>query len=106
MYTISGNTLIFEPGEHHLDLQLQISNSNSFSMITNIISSSNSDITIVCNRGAGFTFTGGHNIYVKGLNFVGCTGNKIEYVDQFTIEDSHFIGRKKIHFIFTRLVQY
>ena len=94
---LTGNdkAMIFEPGEHHLDLQLQISNSNSFSMIANTTSSSNSVVTIVCNRGVGFTFTGGHNIYMKGLNFVGCTGNKLEYVDQFTIEDSKFIGNKR-----------
>ena len=87
--------LLFEPGEHHLDLKLQISILNSFSMIANTTSSSNSNVTIICNRGTGFTFTGGHNIYVKGLNFVGCTGNKLEYIDQFTMEDSHFVGRKR-----------
>ena len=95
-FTVDDKAMIlFEPGEHHLDLQLQISNATSFSMIANTTSSSNSNVTIVCNRGAGFTFTGGHNIYVKGLNFVGCIGNKLEYVDQFTIEDSKFIGRKR-----------
>ena len=76
--TVSGQALIFELGVHHLDLQLWISNSNSFSMIANTTPSSSSNVTIVCNRGAGFTFTGGHNIYVKGLNFVHCTNNKIE----------------------------
>ena len=91
---INDKAMIFEQGEHHLDLQLQILNATSFSMTVNTTSSS-SNVTIVCKKGGGFTFTGGHNIYVKGLNFVGCTGNELKYVDNFTIEDSKFVGRKR-----------
>ena len=71
-------------------------------MIANTTSSSNSDVSIVCNRGVGFTFTGGHNIHVKGLNFVGCTGNKLEYFAQFAI---NLLAGKEIQFNLTRLVQ-
>jgi hypothetical protein len=98
----SHKTMIFEPGEHNLDSELQISNAISFSMIADTSSSSNNNVTIVCNRDGGFKFIGGHNIYVKGLNFVGCTGNKLEYVDQFTIEDTSFVGRKRNPYTRTR----
>ena len=93
--TVNDKAMIFEQGEHHLDLQLQILNATSFSMIANTTSSSSSNVTIVCKKGVGFTFTGGHNIYVKGLNFIGCTGNELKYVNNFTIEDSKFVGRKR-----------
>ena len=94
--TFSDETLIFEPGDHNLDLELRISNATSFSMIANTTSSSNHNVTIVCNKGGGFTFIGGHNIiHIKGLNFIGCVGNKLEYVDLFAIEESNFVGRKR-----------
>ncbi len=93
--TVTDKTMIFEPGEHSLDSELRISNAISFSMIADTSSSSNNNVTIVCNRDGGFKFIGGHNIHVKGLSFVGCSGNKLEYVDQFTIEDTNFVGRKR-----------
>jgi hypothetical protein len=31
---------------------------------------------------------------MNGLHFVGCLRNKLESVDQFTAEDSKFIGKK------------
>ena len=66
-------------------------------MIANVISFSNRNVVIVCNGNGKFTFTDIHKVNVSGLNFVGCIGNRIESVDQFIVEDSNFIGKKRTH---------
>ena len=48
------------------------------------------------NSNARFKFVGISSVYISGLKFVGCTGNRFESVDQFTLEDSSFVGQEDI----------
>ena len=91
--------LIFDGGSHSLESELQITQKVSFSMVGNTSSFSNGSgsvhVVIACNPGHGrFKINGVHNVYMNGLTFVGCLGNKIESVEQFTAEDSKFVGEK------------
>ena len=88
-------TLIFEAGNHSLESELLIAGITSFSMITNATSFSDHNVVIVCNGPGKFTFINAYKVHVNGLNFVGCIGNRIQLVDQFIVEDSNFIGKKR-----------
>ena len=43
-----------------------------------------------------FEFVGVGNVYISDLKFVGCTGNRVKYVDKFTLKDSSFVGLENI----------
>ena len=85
--------LIFEAGTHRLNSELRITQITSLSMIANTTGTSNSSVTIAC-KGGMFAFTGVYTIFMKGLNFVHCSDNKVESVDYFAMVDSKFIGQK------------
>ena len=87
-------TLIFGAGNHSLESELQITSKTSFSMFGNATLFSNHSVVIACDEHGRFTFIGVHKVYMTGLNYVNCLGNKLESVDQFIIEDSKFKGKK------------
>ena len=78
-------TLIFLSGKHSLKSVLSISNISTFS-----INSRSS--TITCDSFGRFDISNVHAVRVSNLTFVGCTGNKVESVTEFTLEYSNFLG--------------
>ena len=83
-------TLIFLPGNYSLESELLVENVHSFSMYAWHGSSSKAMIT--CHHSARFEFRNISTVTVSGLEFVGCSENRVISVDQFQLENSGFIG--------------
>ena len=70
------------------------------------MSSYDSNVTIVCNHSSTqFKFNNVSVVHISGLTFIGCTGNRFMHINQFTLEDSQFHGRKHISGIALELVE-
>ena len=94
VYNDSNLTIQFLPGNHTLPSQLSFMNLSIVSMFTNLNTSSNfsQSALIFCDRNARFEFLHVQTVQISRLNFTGCTGNKVENVEQFTLVDSSFVG--------------
>ena len=93
----TNTTLVFLPGNHSLQSQIKFfANVTTVSVLANSTLSTDS-VIILCGSDARFEFVGVNNVYMSGLKFVGCTGNRVESVDQFTLEDSSFVGQEDIN---------
>ena len=90
-YLDANVTLHFLPGEHSLDLTLLIKNADSL-----YVSSLESNVIIACSHSSAisFEFSNVSIVYISGLTFIGCTGNKFINITQLTLEDSKFIENK------------
>ena len=86
----SDTTLIFLPGNHSLESELLVENVHSFSMYA--WHGSSLKATITCHHSARFEFRNISTVTVSGLEFVGCSENRVISVDQFQLENSEFIG--------------
>ena len=91
----TNTTLVLQPGNHNLESQFFLANVSTISMLAN--STLSSDSVITCHHYAKFELVGVSNVYMSGLKFIGCTGNRVESVDQFTLEDSSFVGQEDIN---------
>ena len=90
----SSTTMFFTGGNHHLDTIISISDVVQFSLLaindTDFVFHTN----ISCSEHAAFLFSNITNqVYISGLTFIGCSGFKIEFVNQFSITNSRFLGR-------------
>ena len=87
--------LAFIHGNHTLDNVLVISCNNwdhSSSSSLSLYSYDSSTINIICESSAArFEFHNWDNVNVSGLNFIGCSGNKIDSVGNLVLEDVAFI---------------
>ena len=63
-----------------------------------------STAAVVCNH-SWFKFNNVSEAYISGLTFIGCAGNNVKFVNQFTLEDSSFIGQQNINRRVLTLVQ-
>ena len=80
-------TLTFLPGNHNLSQELSIANISAIVMITH---SASAYCTVSCTEPINF-----HNVshvYVRGLKFISCRGNRVMKVSQFTLEESEFVN--------------
>ena len=87
----SDTTLILLPGNHSLESELLVESVHSFSMYA--WHGSSSKATITCHHSARFEFRNISTVTVSGLEFVGCSENRVKSVDQFQLENSEFIGK-------------
>ena len=94
VYNDSNLTLEFLPGNHTLPSQLSFMNLSIVSMFANFDTSSNfsQPALIFCDSNARFEFLHVQTVQISRLNFTGCTGNKVENVEEFTLVDSSFVG--------------
>ena len=84
-YCNSNTTLIFLAGNHTLNSDLSVSNSEFLRLSTN-----DSDIaTITCSGNAGLKFTNINHMQIIGLEFMRCS-TRVECVDYFLLEDISF----------------
>ena len=88
-YLNDNTTLIFQPGNHSLNSVLSVSNITMLSM-----HASSSNTVIMCNGLGRFDLSSIPVIHVSNITFIGCPGNKVESVQQFTLEYSSFIGQE------------
>ena len=84
-------SLTFLPGNHSLDGELSLSRADNFSM-TKVIGG-NGTVFVECGSQSGrFNISETAFAMIKDLHFVGCGGNKVSQVEQFTVEDTIFEG--------------
>ena len=84
-------SLTFLPGNHSLDGELSLSHADNFSMIRVI--GGNGTVFVECGSESGkFNISETTFATIKDLHFVGCGGNKVSQVEQFTVEDTIFEG--------------
>ena len=92
-YHDSNLILDFLPGNHTLVSELSFSHLVMVSFLANYDLSSNFPPTLIfCNDDARFEFLDVQTVQIVRLIFIGCTGNELRYVKQFTIEHSSFDG--------------
>ena len=90
--------LIFQAGNHHLKGPIPLKFTDVIGTLTMVAdtNSSTSSVSVTCDNGASFRFLSNDNVYIRGLNFLGCNGNLIYSVDNFTVEDSSFVGGSEL----------
>ena len=90
-YVDSNVTIFIMGGNHYLDKTFSLSNVKVFSMISINDSFSTSSITCA-NHAARFTLTNIRQVYVHGIEFIGCDGNIVRSVDLLNIVGSRFVN--------------
>ena len=87
IYLSDNTTLLIKPGTHNISSKILVANVTYFTMITE---SANSTVAITCSE--NFAFEHVMELYVDGLDFLGCTKNRMTSVGQFTIVNCIFDG--------------
>ena len=86
----SNTTLVFLPGTHHLsNVNLTLSNVDNF-----VMKSENSTAQIKCISNSTMHFYQSQSIHIANLEFIGCGGNQVRYVEEFVVEDTKFKGQE------------
>ena len=91
-YYLSKNTsvtLTLQQGTHRLDSELTVENVSQLSIVGDRMQ----NVSIECNE--RFTFVNVTKLNVSGLKFVGCTGNRIQSVEQFFLDNCTFNGLQR-----------
>ena len=93
-YIKSPNTTLFvSGGRHNLDTHLSVSDVAEFSMLSVEDNNYNSNSEIICSESPGFAFSNIDRVYISGLTFSGCGGNRFELLGQLVIENAEFLGQ-------------
>ena len=87
-YLRNNTTLIIQPGNFTLRLNLTISNVGYFAMYHN----SNPGDTLLCNKDTKLQFRSVTNLWIQNLHMSGCAGNHIEHVIRFFLINVTFGG--------------
>ena len=85
-YLHSNTTLFIQPGLHILSFSLNVSDVNTFSMI-----SSNFTSQIICDYQSGFYFRC-MNLHIMNIEFIGCENSEVHDTERFLLEDVEFHG--------------
>ena len=80
--------LLFLPGDHSLNSDIDVSNIERLVMI----SSSSLQVKITCQRNKSLIFREIDQITIKGLTFLGCGNNKFVSTHQLKIKNTCFLG--------------
>jgi predicted outer membrane repeat protein len=89
----SGNiTLLFQPGNHSLAVELSVAAANNISMIAANVQDGDAAFVNCFNQLARFRIRNSTFVWIKGLHFVGCGGNEIIQVECFILENATFRG--------------
>lgn len=83
----SSTTLHFLPGNHSLHSSLLVAN------VSKINITSHSNTNIICQPTANIQFSNISQVYMSEIALFGCSGNRIEFVADFLIQDSSFHGQ-------------
>ena len=87
-YLHSNTTLVFLPRTHYFEVDLTVSNVDSF-----VMKSENTPAQIHCTRNSNITFYHLWHIAIDSLKFIGCGGNRVEFVREFIVTDTLFRGK-------------
>ena len=86
-YNDSNITLFVAGGNYTLVDGLTVANVSKLSIFLR-----NTDAIISCRDSASFSFTNIYKITISGVKFRGCGGNRIQAVQEMTLEHSSFLG--------------
>ena len=89
--TVEHKSVVFLPGDHNLDTEIVVANISMVFMIPN-----SSLVTIHCQNMTYFKFYKIKYLLIMGLNFIGCTNNKVISVNQCVIQNSVFLSQQNI----------
>ena len=81
-------TLLLEPGNHTLDVDLLIGNVSLFTIVS---FSPSISVVVMCSELARTDFINIAQIHIRGVKFVGCGRNQYVLVDRFIVENSTFM---------------
>ena len=88
-YLHSNTTLIFLHGTHYLSKDnLTLSKVDSF-----VMKSENSTAQIKCTCNSNMNFSRSQSIHITNLEFIGCGGNQVKQITNFTVQEVTFEGR-------------
>ena len=93
-YLHTNATLILLPGNHSLNTSLVIANTNNFLFCSQHFSGLLSTMIVCTGSAARFEFISVVHIQIHGLKFLGCRGNRVESVTDFSLEDTYFEGQE------------
>ena len=85
----SNTTLMLLPGNHSLSSPLMITNILRLELVTNT-TLLQPTVRVLCSSSARFELATITEVFVSGLQFIGCTGNTLTSVEEFVLEDSTF----------------
>ena len=87
----SNTTLVFFPGTHHLsNVNLILSSMDNFVMKSE---SSTAQIKCISESTIAMHFSRSQHIHITNLEFIGCGGNQVRYVEEFVVKDTKFEGQ-------------
>ena len=94
-YISSGNTaLIFQPGNHTINSNLNIFNVQKFTMSPLSMTSLSLSTAIICEQLGAFEFQNSQQILVTNLEFARCSGTTVSRVRELVVENSSFLGKE------------
>ena len=88
-YLHSNTTLVFLPGTHYLQVNLTVSNVESF-----VMKSENTPAQVYCIRNANIVFNLLWHVHIDSLRFIGCGGNQVTDVQEFVVCGTIFKGQE------------
>ena len=94
-------TLVLMPGQHNLSKVLSVTDVGQFELVALDFDNSSESVHITCNSKAYFEFKLCDNVHIKQIIFIGCGGNRVENVGEFSLHHSTLIGQKVVTSAFT-----
>ena len=91
-YINSSSKLFISEGNHSLSTGFSVSNTVEFSMLS--ADDTQTSPVIFCSQSSHFNLSNVTHANIEGLMFIGCGGNTAVSVEQFTIQNSSFVGDK------------
>ena len=88
IYLESNTSLVFLPGYHHLNSQINISAVSNFSMLSS--STSLCCPTVLCEWNAGINFSDIDSVYIGYMRFVGCRGHQAIAIEALILVNTTF----------------
>ena len=97
IYLDTSTTLTFQSGNHSLDSELLVANIIIFELLTisNLTSLPCRDTNVIIAQSTRFHLINVSKVNIRGIVFLAFGGNKVESVNQLTIENSTFTGQKR-----------
>ena len=89
VYLESNTTLVFLPGNHHLDVYVNISAVSNLSLHSSSISSCCP--TVLCEQNAGIIFSTIDNVFIGYIRFIGCHGHHAIAIKMFMLDNTAFL---------------
>ena len=91
-YLYFNTTLLFQSGNHILDLSLRIGGIRSLQLLKSVPFET-ATVTVQCEPFGRFYFFNVNIVHINQLKFVNCSNNIVRFVQNLSVVDSYFIGQ-------------